>query len=373
MTATAMPAAPRARGPIREFGSAVATIMAKELRSRMRGRRSFVVLTLYLGLLAFIAYGVYAVVAPRAREAAVADFGIAQANASALVGQSIFAVLAVLQVVLVSVIAPAFTAGQISQEREKQTLDLLISTPLRPGAIVIGKLMTALAFVVLMIVAAIPITAIVLMYGGATIGDIVAQQVVLLATAIGFGAVGIFASALTRRTQTATVVTYCTVIGCILGSAMLFGFWTAIAQRDDPFGLNPATAPEQIRYVNPMVAMLDIVADVDRTGGTPLTRPLYALFGEDLAPAFVGIEEPAIPRGDGGAVGGGFAFADEASNHWWPRMTITFLIAAGLLTIASMRLVVPPGMRWAWRRRRGHGNQTDGDVKGDAAIEEMEP
>jgi hypothetical protein len=39
-------------------------------------------------------------------------------------------------------------------------------------------------------------------------------------------------------------------------------------------------------------------------------------------------------------------------DHWWPRVALTFLAIAGVLTIASMRLVVPPGMRWALRRRR---------------------
>ena len=58
---------------------------------------------------------------------------------------------------------------------------------MRPGAIVLGKLLAALAFVVLMIVAAVPITAIVLMYGGASVEDIVRQQLVLLATAVGAG------------------------------------------------------------------------------------------------------------------------------------------------------------------------------------------
>ena len=355
VTATTITAPPPRRGAIREFGGAVTTIMTKELRSRMRGRRAFVVLTLYLGLLAFIAYGVQAVVTPVAE--VVADrggvgFAFSEANASALIGQSIFSALALVQVVLVCVLAPAFTSGQISLEREKQTLDLLVSTPLRPGAIVVGKLLTALAFVVLMIVAAIPITAIVLMYGGASIGDMVNQQLVLLATAIGFGAVGIFASALTKRTQSATVVTYCVVIACILGSAMLFAFWTAAAQRDNPFGFGADDrAPEQIRYVNPMVAMLDVIAAVDIPGGTPMTRPLYEMFGTDLA------------NGNGAAVDDPFGrpnteegpdiIVNGSAGEWWPRFAITFVAAAVVLTLASMRLVVPAGLRGRpWRRTR---------------------
>jgi ABC-type transport system involved in multi-copper enzyme maturation permease subunit len=354
-----LPARP---SPAREFLAAVATIMVKELRSRMRGRRAFVVLTVYLGLLAFIAYAVYIVVSPLARDVAVAGFGdpgMRQANVSSLIGMSIFSVLSILQVVLVSVIAPAFTAGQISLEREKQTLDLLVTTPLRPGAIVIGKLATALAFVVLMILAAIPISAIVLMYGGAEVADIVRQQLVLLATAIGFGAVGIFASALMKRTQAATVVTYCAVIGAILGSAMLFGFWQTVARFDDPLGLRPnGGAPEQVRFVNPMVAMLDVVAHVEPAGGTPLTRPLYELFGRDLS-AF---PQPDAPFGGDEAPP---AIDTRSAGYWWPRVSLALLGLAGVLTLAAMRLVVPNQGGWSVRRRPSSPRQ--------ATIEELDP
>ncbi|HEX7196805.1 MAG TPA: hypothetical protein VF364_08240, partial [Candidatus Limnocylindria bacterium] len=103
MTAMDVTAArpPRASA-IREFGSSVLTIMVKELRSRMRGRRAFIVLTVYLGILALITYGVYVVVAPNARgiTGAFGGFG-GQANASALIGQSIFTLLSIFQLILV--------------------------------------------------------------------------------------------------------------------------------------------------------------------------------------------------------------------------------------------------------------------------------
>jgi len=350
MTATASSMGSRRRSAPREFFAAVGTIMVKELRSRMRGRRSFIVLTVYLALLAFIAYGAYLVVAPLASERAGAGDGFEQANASAFIGRSIFTALSVFQLVLVCVIAPAFTAGQISLEREKQTLDLLISTPLRPGAIVIGKLATALAFVVLMIVAAVPISALVLMYGGAEVPNIVQQQLVLLSAAVGFGAIGIFASALTKRTQTATVLAYSTVIGLVLGSAMLFGFWQTVAQRDDLFGLQPnGGAPEQLRYLNPMVAMLDVVSQVEPAGASSFSRPLYRIFGLDLGTG-IGAE-------DVGVTDGGPAFVPlldtRLSGYWWPRIALSFLATAAVLTLISMRLVVPSGMRWSppWRAR----------------------
>ena len=365
MTAMTTSLGGRRRSAASEFFAAVGTIMVKELRSRMRGRRAFVVLTAYLGLLAFVAYGAYLAVAPLAREVAASGFGegFQQANASALIGQAIFSVLSILQIILVAVIAPAFTAGQISLEREKQTLDLLISTPLRPGAIVVGKLATALAFVVLMIVAAVPISAIVLMYGGAQVNDIVNQQIVLLSTAIGFGAIGIFASALMKRTQAATVLTYSIVIACILGGAMVFSFWQTIAQREDPFALRPnGGAPEAIRYLNPMVAMLDVVAAVEPPGGSRITRPLYQIFGTDLGIGVSGVtdvgndggvvDQPPVPLRD-----------TQVTGYWWPRISLAFLAVALVLTLVSMRLVVPTGMRWAFRPRQRAGTVAERDVE----------
>jgi hypothetical protein len=85
----------------REFASSVSTIMSKELRSRFRGRRAFVVLTIYLGLLALIAYGAYLEVAPLARlqtqfgGGVFNGSGVTGANASASIGQAIFAQLSI--------------------------------------------------------------------------------------------------------------------------------------------------------------------------------------------------------------------------------------------------------------------------------------
>ena len=347
----------------REFIASITTIMVKELRSRMRGRRAFVVLTVYLGLLALIAYGSYAIIAPSARNQAFGFGGPTFANASAIIGQTIFSIISIFQLILVCFIAPAFTAGQISTEREKQTLDLLISTPLRPGAIVVGKLLAALAFVGLMIVAAIPISAIVLMYGGASIDDIVRQQVVLLATALGFGAVGLFFSALLKRTQAATVLSYCTVLALGLGTVMLFIFWTVVANRDPAdFGqFGPAKrAPEQIVYLNPMVGMLDVVANTEPGGGAGIASALNQLRSDPVADPNLG--------GGGQVCQGNVCFAvDQNGNpivnpapvaqqamggYFWPRFVITFVALSFLLTLASMRLVIPAPMRFAFRRRR---------------------
>jgi ABC-type transport system involved in multi-copper enzyme maturation permease subunit len=341
--------APRRSG-LRESVAGIGTIMTKELRSRMRGRRAFVVLTVYLSILALLTYGVYTIIAPDARGAGVE--GLANANASALIGQAIFAALSIFQLILVCFIAPAFTAGQVSLEREKQTLDLLVSTPLRPASIVLGKLAAALAFVVLMIVAALPIVAIVLMYGGVTVGDLVRQQLVLLATALLLGSVGLFYSALLKRTQAATVLTYITMLALTLGTMLIFIFWTVVASRaqDANFGA-PRVAPEQLLYPNPGVAMIDVIAPAEPGGGSSLANMLAQLRGSSIAfDGEVRCIGDVCENVDPGPLGD-VAVADS-SGYWWSRIAITYLLASALLTYLATRLVVPAGMRWAFRRRR---------------------
>ena len=353
MTAASAALGGTRRSPARELIASIGTIMTKELRSRMRGRRAFIVLTVYLAILALITYGVYIVVAPNASNAGFPGVGFGQANASALIGQSIFTALSIFQLILVCFIAPAFTAGQISLEREKQTLDLLVSTPMRPSAIVLGKLAAALAFVVLMIVAAVPITAIVLMYGGASVDDIVRQQLVLLATALGLGTIGLFFSALLKRTQAATVLTYITMLALTLGTAMIFTFWTIVAnQSDQGFGVRPRRiAPEALLYLNPGIAMLDVVSNAEPGNGGGIANFLGELRGERTGFGggvdCVGNECQPVDQ-FGNPVEG--RPNQAASGYWWPRVALTFIAVSVLLAVASMRLVVPAGMRWAFRR-----------------------
>ncbi|MBA3689033.1 MAG: ABC transporter permease subunit [Chloroflexi bacterium] len=374
MTATIL--ARRPLTGLREFGSSVLTIMSKELRSRFRGRRAFIVLTIYLAVLALIAYGAYinSVAHAPLPGGVIAPDGssINVANGSAMVGQAIFAMLSVFQLMLVAFLAPAFTTGAISLEREKATLDLLITTPLRPGAIVVGKLLSALAFVVLMIVAGIPVSALVLMYGGAGLSDIVRAQVVLLVSAIGFGVIGLFCSALIKRTQSATVVAYSTVLFLTVGTFFVWRLWTAglAGTTGAAFGV-PNRAPEELLYLNPAVAMVEIVADTEIVAGdmgnimaeirgtagiqcdgsSCFRTDTGGVVPVDVKPGFNG-DCPANMRCADLPIATVFDPPPTDTGHFWPRFAITFAGLSLLLTLASMRLVVPAGLGFHLPRRR---------------------
>ena len=112
-------------------------------------------------------------------------FGGNATFATAAIGQGIFAALLMLETLLVAFLAPMATAGAISLEREKQTLEMLAATPITSVAIVLGKLFSALIYVWLLIAASIPLTAVVFVFGGVAPDDLLRGYLVLIVTALG--------------------------------------------------------------------------------------------------------------------------------------------------------------------------------------------
>src|SRR5690606_9996741 len=175
-------------------------VTVKELRSRMRGRRAFVVLTVYLtlmGLFITILYGLYS-------RAALQTYGPDPAQA----GKAVYGAVLGVQVMLVVLLGPAFTAAAISGEKERQTYDLLRTTLLPARALVTGKLISALSYVFLLILAALPLQSIAFLLGGVSVVELVVSVLLVLVSAVAFALLGLFFSSLMRSTLGAVVVTF---------------------------------------------------------------------------------------------------------------------------------------------------------------------
>ena len=106
----------------------------------------------------------------------------------------VFKYLSLLQLLMVSVIAPVFAAAAITQEKDSQTYSILLSTPLTNGQIVLGSLLSRLYFVFVLLFAGIPLFCIMMVYGGVT-GDKIALAIALAgATALLTGTLAIVIS-----------------------------------------------------------------------------------------------------------------------------------------------------------------------------------
>ena len=340
----------------RLFGG-ISAVGVKELRGRMRGRRAFVVLTLYLLLLAGFAW-MYELILERQYNTGL---GGSAAFASAAIGQELFAGLMMLVTLLVVLLAPAFTSGAISLEREKQTLDLLVTTPISSLAIVIGKLLSALTYVFVLIAASVPLTAMVFVFGGVAPDDVVRGYIVLVATALGLGAFGLFCSSLVKRTQAATVITVFGVMAMTLGSIFILGFWGAMTGLrvgpDAPnagFGPIKGRPPEAIAYFNPFVAQADIVCGTQTTFSQWCSQLSTLLNGSTGVVVFSTGDEPVPDVVEPAVRGGVFAPAARpiaaqpfgvVRDAFWPRSVMAWLVLSVVLVTLSVQLVSPT-RRW---------------------------
>ncbi len=159
-------------------------------------------------------------------------------------------------------LAPAFTTGAISLEREKQTIDMLVTTPLSTLGMVIGKLFSALSYVFLLIIASLPLASLVFVFGGVGPEDLIRAYGFLFALAFGMGAIGLFVSALVKRTQTATVVTFVIVLVLSIGTAALHQFWQMASRSTSTSTIlvsSRGKAPEALLWLNPFVADTDMI------------------------------------------------------------------------------------------------------------------
>ena len=189
-------------------------VVLKELRGRMRGNRAYMVLTIYLGLMSVFTLLLYFTYDASSNQGVYGPSG-------SIAGKIVFSGLVGIELFLVCFIAPAFTAGAISGERERQTYELLRTTLLPARSLVLGKLTSALSFIVLMLFTAVPLQSLAFLLGGVAPEEVLISLVVLLATALASGSTGIFYSAVMRRTLGASVLTYATALAAVLGLPLL--------------------------------------------------------------------------------------------------------------------------------------------------------
>ena len=240
-------------------------IIVREVRTRMRGARPYVILTGFLLLLAGAGVGIYQLMLQQAR------FG--GTLLSAQVGQSLFKGLGFVELLLVVFLAPSLTSGAISGEREQLTYDMLMATPLRPAQILWGKLVAALSYLFLLIFAAVPVFSVVLVFGGVELRALLKALALLVVATVFFGAIGLFCSSFGRRTARATTAAYTLVLLLIGVPVLLASVW---GQFSNPPGQPP---PPELIYLNPFSALLSVTTIAPPSDPAMAAVPFFS-FGD---------------------------------------------------------------------------------------------
>ena len=255
-------------------------LIVKDGVSRMRSWRAPLVLTLYLGVLGLFGYSVFV---------ALIVLSSSSRSGSAQIGATVFETMAFMQLSLVALFAPALAAGAISGERERQTFDVLLVSRLSAVSIVWGKLVASVAFMLLLILAALPLFAAVFLFGGIDFEQFAITQILTVTTAVSIAAVSLFMSAAFARTLTSTVAAYgaafAGMVGTLIGGGLLSVGLLGRGATGQVAGATTDVHP--LVFGNPFYAM-GIVLNSPNGASMSLGRLLQMLFFVPGSPSSLG-------------------------------------------------------------------------------------
>ena len=217
-------------------------VLEKEIRLRMRTVRSPVAIFVYLLTIGLLALGfVYM------------NMGSFSGRLSTGSSSNLFYFLSGAQLVLISFMTPGLTAGVISGEREKQTLNMLLTTQQSSSTIILSKLLASISFMLLTVVATMPVYSIVFLYGGVSPKQLLSVFAYFAFVMVMLGSVGVCFSTLLKKTIAAVIATYGFVV-------FIYGF-TAIAALffGEIWGGSRRVVMEYILSLNPMMVLISLM------------------------------------------------------------------------------------------------------------------
>jgi ABC-type transport system involved in multi-copper enzyme maturation permease subunit len=329
-------------------------IVAKEYRSRMRTWKSPLVMMIYILLVAGLGFATFTAIA----------YSFNAYGGGGNYGQQLFMYLVLFQLLLLTFITPALTAGAISGERERQTIDLLFVTRIPPFSIIWGKALASMSFVLLLLLLSVPIFSLVFLFGGIEVDQVIDTFLLTIVAALTLGLMGIALSTLLRRSLPATVASYVAAFVLMFGT---LGFGLIFPTEVDS-NAKTLPAPPAITYLSPLIPLFTIA-----NNGWPF--PTYGVRYPNNPNQLQQVGGSCKPLPNGGTVcassSGGFStpqYLQQASGTaipsglfegWQPwQASIVMQLAICLIALGVSGLLLPPVRRFPWRRRHPASEST---------------
>jgi ABC-type transport system involved in multi-copper enzyme maturation permease subunit len=257
----------------RIYLSSLNPVAWREMKSRVRGLRTPALFFAYLAVLGLFIFIVYL------RKGATGSYSYGGALLSGNygptrnfeTGQDIFISIFLYQILMVAVVTPAICGGLVSREIEGGTYDLLLVTPVKGRTLIYGKLIGAVGYLFVLIMATLPLTCIVFIFGGVSPEDILAGYAIVLMEAVVLGIISLFFSAVFQLTNVAVIFTYFIIALLLLGVPVVSSSLTASINADtgraagNSFRVDPRLDPDfdlpkRLLVLNPFAALGSVLA-----------------------------------------------------------------------------------------------------------------
>ncbi len=223
-------------------------ILDKELRVASRRRRNFVLRCAYLALLTAFVVLVWV---EEVRYGGSAAWRVTQ---MAEAGRSITAVIVWFQFVTMQLLALLVLSTAVSEEVHRRTLGVLMTTPVSGFQIVVGKLLSGLLQLGLLLAVSLPLLVVVRVFGGVPWEFVASGLCITLTTTLFAGSLSLYFSIGSRRSYWVflqAVVTMLVLFFVFPWACVMLGDWSEVQFANSIVGwLNPyaamAVATEQM-------------------------------------------------------------------------------------------------------------------------------
>jgi hypothetical protein len=185
-------------------------------------------------------------------------------------GSIIFQILAPLQLAVLTFFAALSAASAVALEKDRRTLILLLLTNLTNCELVLGKLLASIVNVLMMLAGALPLFALLVLFGGVSLEQITQTFAVTLACLLAAASLGSLVALWREKTfQTLTLTVLAIVlwlaIAEVVKSGVLGSAWLGISAETWSIGISPwhavmaATSP----YTEPDPALGPLATPVN--------------------------------------------------------------------------------------------------------------
>lgn len=179
-------------------------IMKKELRLYFTSPIAYVVIAIFLLLAGYFFYSIFAFYTMASMQSAMNPQMAGSLNVTDSVMRPLFQNMSIILLLLM----PLVTMRLFAEERRSGTIELLLTYPVRDGAVLLGKYFAAFVLYAVMIALTLLYPAIVLYFARPEWGPLLTGYVGLLLMGAMFLAIGCLASSLTENQIVAAVTTF---------------------------------------------------------------------------------------------------------------------------------------------------------------------
>jgi ABC-type transport system involved in multi-copper enzyme maturation permease subunit len=242
-----MPYGRERRPPVPLIGA----LVIKEFQTWLRGRLTFAAFTLLVLLVSMMVFLLGTLILAPDANAAPALFSTTSTTSTNIMVANravfLFGAVGICVILAAAVVAPAVAASAFASERERGTLDLLLLQGPGPARIVLGKVLAALVFSLLLLAVGIPFFAPAWSFGGVQPDQVIALITIVSTVTLFYCALGVFFGSLFKSTLPAAMFAQAVALFMVFGTLGLH-LTFAILSGNDAF--------RPLLWLNPFLALL---------------------------------------------------------------------------------------------------------------------